>query len=232
MLSRPDVRRGDVEHVMAANVDRLAIVASAADPAFTPGLVDRMLAVASWCRLEALLVVNKIDLAAEEPPETATYRAVGVPVIATSARRGDGVEALRDALRGRTTVVAGHSGVGKSSLLNAVQPGLALDVGAVNEVSGRGTHTTTAATWTPLDGGGAVIDTAGVREFGLFGIPARDVGWLFPDLAAAARSCRFPDCSHVHEPDCAVRAAVEGGRVAEFRYASYLRILEGMRDDA
>jgi ribosome biogenesis GTPase len=228
MLSRPAVRKGRVEHVMAANVDGLAIVTAAAEPAFTPGLVDRMLAVAAWCRLDAMLVVNKIDLAEGAPPEIETYRALGVPVVLASATRGDGVEELRRALRGRTTVVAGHSGVGKSSLLNAVQPGLGLAVGEVNVVSGRGTHTTTAAVWAPLAEGGAVIDTAGVREFGLFGIPPRDLGWLFPDLAAVAPECRYPDCSHLHEPGCAVRGAVEEGRLARFRYESYLRILEGM----
>jgi ribosome biogenesis GTPase len=127
-------------------------------------------------------------------------------------------------------VVAGHSGVGKSSLLNAVEPGLGLAVSEVNVVSRRGKHTTTAAVLSPLREGGAVIDTAGVREFGLFGIPKRDVPWLFRDLARVAPGCRFPDCSHVHEPDCAVQSAVSSGAIAPFRYDSYLRILEGMAD--
>jgi ribosome biogenesis GTPase len=228
LLSRPDVRTSRVEHVLAANVDQVVIVGSAADPAFNPSLVDRMLAVVEWSRLEALLVVNKMDLAPEEPGEAATYRALGYPVLATSAARGTGIEELRGRLRGRVSVVAGHSGVGKSSILNAVQPGLGLKVGEVNAVSGKGTHTTTAAVWVDLVAGGAVIDTAGVREFGLFGIPARELSWLFRDLAAEARSCRFPDCSHTHEPGCAVPAAIQAGRVAPFRYDSYLKILESM----
>jgi ribosome biogenesis GTPase len=151
-------------------------------------------------------------------------------VIPASAVTGLGVEELRRGMRGRVSVVAGHSGVGKSSLLNAVEPGLGLAVGEVNVKSGRGTHTTTAAVYRPLAGGGAVIDTAGIREFGLFGIPARELTWLFPDLAAVAPGCRYPDCTHDHEPGCAVLPAVEEGRIAAFRYASYRRILTGMDD--
>lgn len=228
VLSRPAVHKGRVEHVLAANVDQVLIVTAAADPPFNPALVDRILAVAAWSRLPALLVINKMDLAVAEPPEAAVYRALGVGVHLTSAASGVGIDALRAALAGRTSVVTGHSGVGKSSLLNVLAPGLDLGVGEVNPVSRRGTHTTTGARRFELPGGGAVIDTAGVREFGLLRIPARDLTWLFPDLAAAARGCRFPDCSHTHEPGCAVEAAVEAGRVAPFRYDSYLKILGTM----
>lgn len=228
LLSRPAAHQGRVEHVLAANVDQVLIVSSAADPPFNPALVDRFLAVVEWSRLTALLVVNKADLVACEPPELAVYRALGYPALLVSAATGAGVPELRAALVGRTSVVAGHSGVGKSSLLNAVEPGVGLAVGRVNEVSGRGKHTTTAALLIPLSGGGAVIDTAGVREFGLFNVPARELTWLFRDLAAVAPLCRFPDCSHTHEPGCAVGVAVEDGRIAAFRYDSYLKILESM----
>ncbi|MFM8981250.1 MAG: ribosome small subunit-dependent GTPase A [Planctomycetia bacterium] len=232
MLSRPAAHKGRVEHVLAANVDQVLIVASAADPAFNPALVDRLLAVVAWSRLEPLLVINKMDLAPAEPPEAATYRALGVAVFPVSARTGAGLAPLRARLVGRVSVVTGHSGVGKSSLLNALEPGLTLAVGEVNAVSGRGTHTTSAATHVELAAGGAVIDTAGVREFGLFQVPARELTWLFPDLAQAGRDCRFPDCSHTHEPGCAVEQAVEEGRVAAFRYDSYLKILETMEPPA
>lgn len=228
LLSRPAAHKGRVEHVLAANVDQVLIVASAQDPAFSPGLVDRLLAVVGWSRLVPLLVINKLDLVTHEPEEASTYRALGVAVFPVSAQAGTGLEPLRQRLAGRVSVVTGHSGVGKSSLLNALEPGLVLAVGAVNEVSGRGTHTTSAATHVELAGGGAVIDTAGVREFGLFEVPARELTWLFPDLAAVAPGCRFPDCSHTHEPACAVQQAVEEGRVAAFRYDSYLKILETM----
>jgi ribosome biogenesis GTPase len=230
LLSRPGARDGRTEHVMAANVDQVLIVASAADPAFNPAFVDRVLAVVAWCRLEALLVINKMDLVPAEPPEAEVYRGLGTRVFPVSAATGDGIAALRAALQGQVSVATGHSGVGKSSVLNAVAPGLGLAVGEVNPVSGRGTHTTTAAVRVELPGGGAVIDTAGVREFGLFKIPARDLAWLFPDLAKAAAGCRFPDCSHTHEPGCAVLGAIETGAVAPFRYDSYLKILESMEE--
>jgi ribosome biogenesis GTPase len=228
MLSRPAAHGGRREHVMATNVDRVVIVSAVAEPAFNPSLVDRLLAVVEYSHLDALLVVNKTDLDPVEPGELATYRAIGYPVLLTSAVTGAGIAELRDALTGRVSVVAGHSGVGKSSLLNAVQAGLGLAVGDVNAVTGRGTHTTTAAVWVPLEGGGAVIDTAGVREFGLFGIPARDLSWLFRDIAALAPACRYPDCSHTHEPGCAVTAALEEGRLAPFRFDSYLKVLESL----
>ena len=229
-LSRPSNQSGRVEHVMAANIDRVAIVASADDPAFNPALVDRILVVVEYSDLEALILVNKMDLVEEPPPEVEAYRAIGYEVICTSAIRGDGIDDLRKALAGRTTLVTGHSGVGKSSLLNAVQAGLGLAVGEVNEYTGRGTHTTTASVWIPLKEGGAVVDTAGVREFGLYGVPKRDLPWLFKDIAALAPGCRFPDCSHTHEPECAVQEALVDGELAPSRFDSYLRILESLEE--
>jgi ribosome biogenesis GTPase len=230
-LSRPASHGGRKEHVMAANVDRVVIVASLEEPPFNPALVDRLLAVVAFSRLEAVLVVNKTDLRTGPPPEEVdVYRGLGVTVLLTSAMDGAGVDALRAALVGRVSVVAGHSGVGKSSLLNAVQDGLGLAVGGVNPVTGRGTHTTTAAVWVPLEGGGAVIDTAGIREFGLYGIEKRDLPWLFVDIAAIAPGCRYPDCSHTHEPECAVQEALVGGELAPFRFDSYLKILESLEE--
>ena len=229
-LSRPSVRRGRVEHVMAANVDRVVIVTALEEPVFNAALVDRLLAVIAYSNLEALLVVNKMDLGEAAPPEAAVYEALDVPVLLTSATSGQGIDALAEALAGRTSVVAGHSGVGKSSLLNAVQPRLGLEVGDVNAVTGRGTHTTTAAVWIPLAQGGAVIDTAGVREFGLYGIPKRDLPWLFKDIAEIADGCRYPDCSHTHEPGCAVQEALVAGELAPFRFDSYLKILESLEE--
>ncbi len=229
-LSRPGARGGRVEHVMAANVDRVVIVSAFDDPPFRPGMIDRVVAVIEFSRLEALIVVNKMDLGESPPPEVAAYEAMGYPVLLTSAVAGEGIVALRAELTGRTSVVAGHSGVGKSSLLNAVQEGLGLAVGDVNAVTGRGTHTTTAAVWLALEGGGAVIDTAGVREFGLFGIPKRDLPWLFRDIAKLAPGCRYPDCSHTHEPECAVQEALVEGELAPFRFDSYLKILESLEE--
>ncbi len=230
-LSRPDLRKGHIEHVMAANVDQVVVVSSANEPEFTPGLVDRVLAVIEYSDLEAVIVVNKMDLVERPPYEVETYRALGYPVLLTSAEDERGIEDLRARLRGRVSVVTGHSGVGKSSLLNVLDPDLGLDVGRVNVTTRRGRHTTTAALWIPFGEDGAVIDTAGIREFGLFGIPKRDVPWLFRDLAQVAPGCHYPDCLHLHEPKCAVEEAVESGEVAAFRYDSYLRILESLDEN-
>ena len=226
VLSRPDPHEVRRQHVLAANVDQVVVATAAADPAFSSGFVDRVLAVAEWSRLAAVIVVNKMDLVEAEPAECEAYRRMGYRVVLASARRGDGTDALRDMLTGRVSVVTGHSGVGKSSLLNAVEPGLALKVGLVNVVTGRGRQTTSAAVLVPLTLGGGVIDTPGIREFGLFNVPPREVTWLFRDLREIAPNCRFGDCLHRGEPGCAMLAAVEAGTVAAFRFESYLRLLE------
>jgi ribosome biogenesis GTPase len=230
VLSRPDPHRVRRQALLAANVDRVVAVVSAAEPDFAPGLVDRVLTAAEWSCIEALIVVNKRDLVAREPEEAAVYRRIGYPVLFASATTGEGVPEVRAALSGRTSVVTGHSGVGKTSLLNAVEPGLGLRVGEVNPVTRRGTHTTTAATLVDLRGGGAVIDTPGIREFGLYNVPARELTWLFRDLAAVAPRCRFKDCLHLQEPGCAMPAALAAGEVARFRFDSYLRLLETASD--
>jgi ribosome biogenesis GTPase len=230
VLSRPDPHRVRLQHVLAANVDRVVVVASAAEPAFAPGFIDRVLAFAEWARLDALIVVNKMDLVAAPPPEVETYRRMGYAVILTSATTGAGIDELRAALVGKASVVTGHSGVGKSSLLNALAPGLGLTVGQVNDISGRGRQTTSAATWTPIAGGGALVDTPGVREFGLFNVPPREVTRLFRDLAEVATTCKYGNCLHQGEPGCGLEAALEAGDVAPWRVDSYRRILSTLSD--
>lgn len=239
VLARPEPDQGRRrthlrQRVLAANVDRVVVVASAAEPPLDRGIVDRVLVTAEWSRLAAMIVVNKLDLvravAPQGPPEVEAYRRLGYPVHLVSAVTGDGVDALRRDLVGSVSVVTGHSGVGKTSLLNAIEPGLSLAVGRLNEVTGRGRQTTTSGVYVPLRGGGAVIDTPGVREFGLYNVPRRDLPWLFPDLRAVARACRFNDCLHVDEPGCAVRVAVAAGEIVAWRFASYLRMLETLPD--
>lgn len=235
VLSRPEPEQGRRKRVLrqkvlAANVDQVVIVTSAADPVFAPFFVDRVLAAAEWSRLTGLVVVNKRDLVDADPVECLVWRKLGYGVLVTSIVSGLGIEALRAALAGRVSVVTGHSGVGKSSLLNAVAPGFALGVGDVNAVTGRGTQTTTSGVWKPLSGGGAVVDTPGVREFGLYNVPEREVTWLFPDLAAVTSHCRFGDCRHREEPGCAVPAALASGELAPWRFESYCRLL-GSRSD-
>jgi len=213
--------------VIAANADRLAIVASVASPPFRSGAVDRFLLAAHAGGLEAILVVNKIDLlaSAELPEEIRAYEGI-LPLVAVSATTGAGLPALRAALAHGTTVLAGHSGVGKSSLLNALEPELRLETGEVSAKWDRGRHTTARSVYLRLTGGAVVIDTPGVREIGTGPVDPDLLGLVYPDIALLAADCRFRDCRHRAEPGCAVRAAVEDGRLRAARLASYARLVE------
>ncbi|MBI4577776.1 MAG: ribosome small subunit-dependent GTPase A [Planctomycetes bacterium] len=227
-LSRPSAHRGH-EQVLVANVDRLLVVTSHARPGFQPRLVDRFLIAAAKGGLEALLCVNKLDLPAPEGLEEVleVYRRLGHRVLRTSAATGEGLDGFAEALRGVTTVLAGPSGAGKSSLLNRLQPGLALSTAEVSEATGKGRHTTTAVSLLPLVGGGFVVDSPGIRELGLWRVEPTEVASLFGELAVHVARCRFSNgCSHRQEPGCAVREAVEAGEVSPVRYASYCAIYE------
>jgi len=231
-LSRPGVEREDREQVIAANVDLAVIVASASLPPYRPGLVDRILIAAHSGGLDRIVCVNKCDEGdpAEIEEPLAAAREAGVDVVLTSAVTGSGIEELRERMRGRVSVFSGQSGVGKSSLINAVQPGLKLRVGEIGEKTGKGRHTTTDVSLLTLEFGGFVVDTPGVREFGLWDVARADLDRFFPEIASRAGACRYPDCSHTHEPDCAVKEAVESGRIRPIRYESYSRILETLDD--
>ena len=214
--------------VIAANVDRLAIVTSVASPPFKSGAVDRFLLAAHAGGLESILVVNKLDLL--EDPATLdegirAYDAI-VPLLAVSAERGTGLAELRAALTRGVTVFAGHSGVGKSSLLNALEPELRLETGEVSAKWDRGRHTTSRAAYLRLANGAIVIDTPGVREIGTGPIDPESLGAVYPDIALLAADCRFRDCRHGTEPGCAVRRAVEEKRLRPARLAGYHRLLE------
>jgi len=214
--------------VIAANVDRLAIVASVASPPFRSGAVDRFLLAAHAGGLEAILVVNKLDLLAEGEEladEIRAYEGI-VPLFAVSARTGLGLAALRAALADSTTVLAGHSGAGKSSLLNALEPELRLETGEVSAKWDRGRHTTSRSTFLRLPGNAVVIDTPGVREIGSGPVDPDLLGLVYPDIALLAADCRFRDCHHRSEPDCAVRRAVDEKRLRPARLASYHRLID------
>jgi len=214
--------------VIAANVDRLAIVTSVASPPFRSGAVDRFLLAAHAGGLEALLVVNKLDLLGEhaEPGEDVRAYEGIVPLYAVSAARATGLDGLRAALAAGVTVFAGHSGVGKSSLLNALEPELRLETGEISAKWDRGRHTTSRAAYLRLANGAVVIDTPGVREIGTGPIDPDSLGVVYPDIALLSAGCRFRDCRHRAEPDCAVRRAVEEKRLRPARLASYHRLLE------
>lgn len=217
---------------IAANVDQVVVVAAVRDPEPNPRMLDRFLVIAEAVGLPAAIIVNKVDLdrAAVTPLER-RYAPAGYQVIAASARDGEGLAALRDLLRGRVTVFTGASGVGKSSLLNALEPGLKLRIGAVSEKWRSGRHTTRAAEMVPvvLGGGvGYVIDTPGMREVGAWGIEPDQLGACFPEFRPFLDQCRFDNCRHMAEPGCAIRAAAEsgGGRCDPDRLRSYERIYE------
>jgi ribosome biogenesis GTPase len=222
-LSRPGFEGRT--RVVAANLDQLVVVHSAHKPDFNRHLVERFLAVARRGGMDGLLVVNKCDLEAAETIDAWVAPLVdqGFPVLRTAAKAGIGIEALRAALAGRISAFVGHSGVGKSTLLNAIDPGLRLRTGAVG-LTGKGRHVTSASRLYPLAAGGYIADTPGIRELGMFEADKEELDEVFPEIAALAPGCRFRGCSHSHEPDCAVKAAVESGVIDEGRYRHFLKL--------
>jgi len=231
-LSRPAADTRGVEQVVAANVDCLFIVASVREPTMRTGFVDRLLVTAELEGLEPVLVLNKLDLLEDETevePVRVLYRELGYAVIDCCALSGRGVEEIRGRLEGRCSVLVGQSGVGKSTLLNAVQPGLKLRTSDVSAATSKGRHTTTAASLIRLECGGFVVDTPGVREFGLWDCPEDRLAGCFPEMVPFLGGCKYRGCSHSHEPGCVVKDAV-GEAIDEGRYESYLRILESLRE--
>lgn len=216
------------EQVLAANVDQVAAVFSVARPQPDVRLLDRLLAVAELHDLPSLIVVNKTDLAenGKIPPEFAAYAAIGYPVLPTCSKSGAGLDVLEERLAGRITVFTGPSGVGKTSLLNSIMPDLDLRVGAVGDRSGRGKHTTSAGLLIPIPGGGYLADTPGIQYFEPAGVDPADLAHAFREFRPLVDDCRFADCRHRAEPGCAVRDAVEEGRLYEHRFDSYLSLLE------
>ncbi|MBV8878452.1 MAG: ribosome small subunit-dependent GTPase A [Planctomycetaceae bacterium] len=219
-LSRHDVLKPSKEQVIVANVDVLFVVQAAKDPDFNLGIVDKCTVMAAANRLPLVIVVNKSDLAR---PDVSLYEQAGYKVIRTSAKTGEGVESLRGFLKDKTSVLMGPSGVGKSSLLNALDPDLALKVGAVSK-RGEGRHTTTWVELVPM-GGGLIADTPGMEFFTLWGVTPENLKDHFLDFVDLAPGCRFRNCSHTSEVGCAVR-----GKVAPSRYDNYLDLMAKLKD--
>jgi ribosome biogenesis GTPase len=232
-LSRPATVPGQrvFEQVIVSNADLILPVFSVANPTPKWGLLDRYLVSAEASELEALIVINKLDLAWKNPDlseEMEVYRRIGYKVILVSAVTGEGIEELRRALQGKLSVLVGKSGVGKTSLLNAIQPGLGLRVNAVgNGEIGKGRHTTTCLEMFRLDFGGALVDTPGMREFGLWDVAGDELAFLFPEMADYVGQCKFGlSCQHDREPGCAIRKGVMAGKISPYRYQSYMRLRE------
>lgn len=228
VLARREAGTTHRRSVLIANIDRVLVVFAAANPEPHLGMLDRFLVVAEEDDLESHIVMNKIELAgkAEVAQMLKPYEEAGYKVHYTSVKTGEGLEVLKEALVGKESVFVGPSGVGKSSLLNALYPDLNLKVGQVSESYGKGRHTTVGGYLIKLPNGASVADTAGLRELGLWMIPPDDLPHCFPEFRPHIGKCRFNDCAHVSEPDCAVRQALEAGRIDEARYNSYLKLRE------
>lgn len=233
-ISRPDPSRPRREQVVVANLDAVLVVAAVREPDLVTGLIDRFLVAAESRGLGAALALTKIDLDPDRAYGEAEwlYKGLGYPVFPVSATTAEGLPPVRDFLRGRTTAFLGHSGVGKSSLANALDPSLTLRTASVHAGTGLGTHTTTTVSLLRLPWGGYLVDTPGIREFGLWGIGPHDLAHWYRDIAAAAPRCRFNDCLHDREPGCAVKEAAGAGGIAACRYESYLRLLASVREAA
>ena len=217
------------QHVIVANVDQVVIVASAAEPRLKPELIDRLIVSAETARMRPIVCINKIDLVdpAALQPLAGVYARMGYDVLLTAAAAGLGIDRFGRALAGRQSVVAGQSGVGKSSLLNAVDPGLRLPIAPVSAETEKGRHTTTTARLLPLSFGGYVVDTPGIRQFQLWDVIPAEVVNSYRDLRPYVSSCKFPNCTHTHEADCAIKNAVADGRLDPRRYESYLHLRAG-----
>lgn len=222
------------ERVLAANVDQCCVVFSVANPEPHVRMIDRFLVVCEANDLEPHLVLNKVDLAVDPAlvdALAAPYEQAGYPVHRTSVKRGIGLDELRAVLHGKVTAVAGPSGVGKSSLLNTLHPGVALRIGEISQSVNKGRHTTVGAKLIPLPDGddGYLVDTPGLREIAMWGLPAESLDQCFREFRPYLGECRFQDCRHEVEPQCAVRDAVESGDVNRGRYESYLKLYAELR---
>jgi ribosome biogenesis GTPase len=223
------------KHVLLANLERLVVVIAVREPALDRGLLDRLLAAAAHNGIEALLCLHKIDLldeaamATQIAPIQAVYERAGYRVLCTSVETKAGIEALREALRGHVSGFMGPSGAGKSKLIDHLQPGLKLHTGPVSEKTGLGRHTTTRVDLHRTDFGALLADTPGVRDFGLWQLAPEALGELFPEFRAVPAGCHYAGCTHIPEPDCGVKTALEAGDIDRGRYRSYCAIFDELR---
>ncbi|MDE7304895.1 MAG: ribosome small subunit-dependent GTPase A [Alistipes sp.] len=215
-------------HIIAANIDQALLMATLRQPETAPEFVDRFLVTCEAYKVPAVIILSKADL--QEPEALAAFRAVyeaiGYRVLAVSPRTGEGMKEVEELLRGRTTLISGNSGVGKSTLVRAIDPTLDIRTGEISESHGKGRHTTTFSTMYALAGGGQVIDTPGIKGFGLIDIDDGELWHYFPEMMRIGRDCRFYNCTHTHEPGCAVTQAVVQGEISPMRYESYLKMLD------
>lgn len=229
VIVRKSVNLSKASHIIASNVDLAIVVATVALPRTSTGFIDRFLVTAEAYHIPAALVFNKCDLygeAEQQDAETlmACYNGLGYTSFAVSAKTGEGLDRLQDLMQGKICLFAGHSGVGKSALVNALDPSLNVRIGAISDVHNKGKHTTTFAEMHRLSFGAWIVDTPGIREFALYDMETETLAQRFPEMRSLMSQCRFANCTHTHEPGCAVKQAVEDHAIAEWRYANYLRM--------
>ncbi|PSR06883.1 MAG: ribosome small subunit-dependent GTPase A [Bacteroidetes bacterium] len=229
-IVRKSVNLSKQVHIIASNMDQALLVTTLAQPMTSTGFMDRFLSTAEAYSIPTIIVFNKIDLYDEEEMmeleyREAVYSSIGYKVLKTSAMQGIGLEKLKEELKDKTTLLSGHSGVGKSTLVNAVEPNLDLRTGTVSLSHRKGQHTTTFAEMHPLRMGGDVIDTPGIKGFGMVNMKKEEISHFFPEIFALSEQCRFHNCMHLNEPECAVKSALEENKIAPTRYESYLNQL-------
>lgn len=235
-LMRASTHYNSEKQILAANIDNAYVVQSIRQPKFKQGFVDRFLITCEAYQIPASLIINKMDLASENDQAyveylTELYESLGYPVLTTSIKQEDTIEELREDLRDQTSVFVGPSGVGKTSLLNHINPNINREVGDISTYNEKGKHTTTFAKLVPLVDSGYLVDTPGIREFGLVNIEPWELSLFFPEMLEPRQHCKFNNCTHSHEPGCGVIKAFEEGNIDPNRYDSYLKILESLEED-
>jgi ribosome biogenesis GTPase len=235
-VNRVSPARRQRHHIIASNLDQSLLVVTIRDPRTSMGFTDRFLITCEAYHVPAIIAINKSDLLDAEDEDLFEhwkdiYGSIGYTVLRVSGTTGEGMPALREILAGKTTLISGHSGVGKSTLINQLMPELSLRTKEVSDWSGKGMHTTTFAEMFDLPDGGSIIDTPGVREFGLVDIEEQELSHYFPEMVALMDGCQFNNCLHLNEPGCAIKQAVMSGDISEERYLSYCTILSGLDED-
>jgi ribosome biogenesis GTPase len=235
-IIRKSINLSKQAQILASNLDQTVLIVTLVSPRTSLGFIDRFLITAEAYRIPARLIFNKSDLldaslAGIQKEIIALYEGIGYPCYEISSHDPSQVETLKDLFRDKTTLIAGHSGVGKSTFINQLQPGLNLKTGEISQAHEKGMHTTTFAELHTLSFGGSIIDSPGIKELGLVEMKKEEVGHYFPEIRERMQDCRFNNCLHVNEPKCAVMAAVEAGEISPERYSSYLGILNGEEMD-